>query len=530
MLKAKQFSQKWLRPVVLSLLSVAASGASAQQADPWSLRDHYAFGGENANFRVDVKTAEWMVEVTGRGTVVDGAQCEIEFGDGEVLRLSSMSSVKDGRDKFSSPLGEGTYFRSTFRTGKSLEIEYTVARFSDRPFLLLFVSVENHGQEPVELASIRPVVFDAGSVSNFGAGTKVSYLGARRRGIFPVVYENGDASLVRFELPDPNVTLGIGLLQSGMMESRIHLQPEGDTWHGGIDCALDPPLRLEPGDKVASDTVWLSFLVDKPSEVHEYHAWAESKGSPNLNLERVPPSWITVEPNQSSTALFDAARQWGGSEIQYILVPAGWEEKPGSLKGAKPNYPRDMSKIAGTLRGIRLRPGLTVDPLAAAGCSEAWCAEGADGATWLDVTNKGAFDYGIEQMQTVAGWGYEFFVVAPSTIPDAMLDKFNLTRAQADTIALEIVARAAQGIPVFPSASASLGNDVAKWQAAATTMGLYREYGMLAGPVRLSLDADSEVSRDLAAAIAAYSGPVEYIGYPKRKIRKSLVLLRAESD
>ena len=55
-----------------------------------------SFQGERSVLKVDVQTAEWMIELTGLGILVKDAQCEIEYADGKVLRLRGKGLAKPG--------------------------------------------------------------------------------------------------------------------------------------------------------------------------------------------------------------------------------------------------------------------------------------------------------------------------------------------------------------------------------------------------------------------------------------------------
>lgn len=527
MFRIKQFGNKQIRGTLLPvLLFLSLIDVYPEDSVPWALRDHYSFTAEHARFMFDVKTAEWRVEVPGRGAVVESAQCEIEFADGEVLRLSSLEAVRDEREKFSGPMGEGTHFRSYFRSTEGLEIGYSVARFKGRPFLLIHVTLKNTGNQPIEIKAVRPVVWDPGTLSPLSDSTKITRLRMGHRGIFPVIHSADTASLIRFELSSPEVTFGIGFLQTGLTESFITLEESDGLWAGAAVCDYKPSLRIEPGKTIGTDPVWLSFSMAEPGKVQQFHAWAESTGVPTLNVRAVPLGWITVDPKQSVTVLYEAALKWKGTNVNYVLVPDGWEQRPGSLRGQNPFYPRRMEEVAAELRSLGMRPGITVDPLAVVGAKKAWVMSTQDGTSWLDVTDPNAFEFGILRMQEVAAWGFTFFVVKPSSIPDEVLREFNITRAQADSYALQMVARAARGRPVLPTAGLTLGDDVLMWQQAASYTAYYEEYGLVAGPIRLRLDGLKKLSPALAAAIGQFAGPVELVGLPHRKVRHDIASLR----
>lgn len=512
--------------VLLYVLTPCQIWANDDDYTPWALRDHYSLKTEYTDFKYDVKTAEWLVEVKGRGVIVNDAQCEIVFADGRVLRLSSLEAIKDQRDKFTGPLGDGTNFRSVFRSEEGLQITYTVARFTERPFILLHLTIENKSSSPVEIKAIRPVVFDKGTVTGLEDAI-VTQVQTSRQGFFPTVQgkQDGKASLVRFELKDPKVILGIGLLQSGMMNSAIDLQPDATSWYGNIQCDYQPTLKVYPGKSIASDPVWLSFGINESDTVHQYHAWAESAGAPTLNIAAMPKNWVSIEQKQPVEDLYKMTREWEG-RTQHALVPAAWEACSGCFKGDAKRYPKDMRKVAQIIVQNGLHPGITVDPLSIEKGKEEWILEAKDGTRWLDISHPAALQYGATRMQEIVDWGYHFFAVEASAIPDALLRDANVTRAQANAFALEIMAKAAAGRPVFPSASKSLGGNLEHWKHAADSTGFYQHYGLIAAPVQLNFEEIGAVPPALINAIEQYAGPIEFIGIPKRKVFKQLNALQ----
>lgn len=507
---------------IAALLLLAAGAYADNGAKPWALRDHYSFTGEHSVFRFDVQTAEWMVDVNNFGPLVNGAHAEIEFADGRVLRLSDLKAVRDERDNFSGPLGDGTRFRSVFETGDGLEIEFSIARFKNRPFLIVQMSMTNRSKQPIAIKEVRPAVFEPGAVANLDDAVVVTRAHTQRRGNFSVVHGDPSANLVVFEMPRPRMTLGIGLLPSGLMNSRIDLKPAGKSWVGSVRCAYEPSLNILPGAKVGCDPVWMSLFVPDAHDVHQYHAWAELTGMQSARADILPTGWVTIGPDEPVDALYEAAEAWADHYIHHALVPAGWEAQPGSLDGRKPDYPRDMSTVAREIIRRGMTPGITVDPLMADDGKDDWVVASSDGAKWLDLSQAKARKHAAKRIQKLTSWGYQFFVVAPSAIPDEVLEKFNVTRAQADLFALQLVTEAADGLPVLPSPSMSLRDELDVWERAAGSTAVLQAYGVVAGPLRLNAQDVHDVSPALAAAIGNYNGPVEIVGMPKKKIRKAV--------
>lgn len=506
------------------IVCLAAAAVAAQDGAkvPWALRDHYSFSRGATTFHFDVKTTEWKIDVQGLGAVVDDVGAEVHLGDGRVLCLSDLEYSRDEREKFKGPLGKGTYYRSIFQPRDGLAVRHAVARFSTRSFLMLYLDIENTGSSPIEIAAIRPAVIGPDGIRNLGEGARVVQTHTANRGPFPVVHGGSHASLVRFELEQPKVTLALGVLQSGQIESRIELSSHRGAWQGYVECRFDPPVRLEPGARLEADPIWVSFAVSDPAQVQQVYSWAQSTVSRPKQRPSAPASWVTSEDGVSAEELYKAARHWAGTGVNHVLAPGTWEGRPGSLHGATPLYPRDMRGVVREIEALRMRPGITVDPLSVVGGDRAWTVLSEDGTSWLDVSNPEARQYGVARMHKVVEWGFQFFVVQPSLVPGKVLRHFGLTRAQADSAALEIVRKAAEGLPVFPSHALTLRNDVQRWREAADATGWLVEYGVVLGPVRFDVAGLAQVGDELGQAVSRFNGPIEFIGQPKAKVRRQL--------
>jgi hypothetical protein len=231
---------------------------------------------------------------------------------------------------------------------------------------------------------------------------------------------------------------------------------------------------------------------------------------------------VTVDEGESLDGLHAAVGQWAGSGITSALVPADWEGVPGSLEGAVPRYPKSMAGVAQAFRATGFTPGITVDPLAVQGGNADWTCASADGQRWLNPAAPDGMAYGIEQMKKVAGWGFAFFAVAPSGVPDDILKHFNMSRARANALAYEIMATAAPDAPVVPASRATLDASRDGWLAAADATCRLREYNGLIGAVRLDAKLVDSVSAETLAAMAFYGGPIEVIGSPSRTLQNQL--------
>lgn len=511
----------------LALLAAAGPATAADipkvQVDykPWALRDHYSFQGERSVLKVDVQTAEWMIEVDGLGLLVKDAQCEIEYFDGRVLRLSSLAAVRDARESFDGPLGKGTRFHSVFLTPEQLEIDFSVSRLADHPAMLVHVTMTNLGKAPVLIKEVRPVVFDAGAVADIGDATVVTQARTQRRGNYSVVNDGASAGLVVFEVKKPAMTLGIGLLQSGLMNSSVDLLPAGKSFVGAVRCRYLPVLAIQPGTKVGCDPVWMSQFVPQPGEVSKFHAWADAQGRQATLGPAAPRGWATAPRGAPADEVYKVAEAWADHMVGHVLVPAGWESAPGSLQGKEPAYPKDMGSVADEIVKRGMKPGITYDPLATQETKE-WTVAAADGTRWLDLSKPQAREQVKKSAEKMAGMGYQFFVVGPSTMPDDVLKKFNVTRAQVDLFAFQALSEAVRDRAVLPSPALSIGGELARWREAINSIEALQAYGASSGPVQVDTDKISTVSKDLATAIEDYNGPIEVTGTPKKDVRAAV--------
>ena len=511
---------------ILSLLmllgGISLSGFS--ESKPWSLRDHYSFSGAHTKFSVDVQTAEWKVDVNGLGTIVENAQAEIFLSDGTILRLSEMKFLDTVREEIKDSLGTGKRFETRLVASNGLQVNYQVQRYDELPFLTISIEVKNTGQEAIGIDSIRSVHFPKGTVHHLHSNVTVLTSHAHRRGDFSMVHEDSHSSLYRFILDSPKAVIGVGLLQSGAMHSKIDFVSVDEMWGGKVQSDFEPAIILNPAEAVESDKVWLSFTMDEAESVHQYHSWAEAAVTPPTRSDLIPNGWVTVEESQNSESLLYATSTWDIPNVFHALVPGSWPEKAGALKGDGDKYPESMQTMARSIRDHGMLPGITIDPLAVEKAEKDFTIADEKGNHWLDITNPKAIEYGTKRMGKVGKWTYEFFVVKPSNIPDSVLKKLNVTRASADMTAFELMKRGSNGYPVLPSAHLTMSEDVSDWYRAAETTEWYESYGVMTGPVRFNVAELGEVSSDLNKAIKAFTGPVEFTGNPGRKVRRQLAV------
>lgn len=504
------------------VMTVSSAAFAADDYLVWALRDHYSFPSDQATLSYDVKHAEWKVDVPGLGVVVKDVKAEIVFADDTRVFLSDLEPDIDTRDTFSGPLGTGKIFTSTFKPYKGLAVSCAIRRYDERPFLLMSIEAKNVGSEVIGIERIRPAVVAPGGIGNFSTSPKVTAINMDQRAKYPVPHRGQRASLVSFELAGRKTTIAVGILQSGRMDSSIRLDPSGGSWQGSVECVFEPSLQMQPGAIVKADPLWVSFGTPGIARVLQFFSWSKSVQPSPPQGTAIPSSWVTVDKNDGAEDLYSAARDWMRTGVRHALVPSMWEGRPGSLKGSAPNYPRDMKHVADTIRGMGMKPGITVDPLKIARGDAEWTALTDDGTRWLNPSIPKGREAGIDQLKGLVAMGYKFFVVERSLIPDGALRHFNMTRAEADLLAFDIMAAAADGWPVLPSSMLQLRHDDDHWIDIAASTAWLAEYQVSAGPVRIITDGMTDISSTLSDALRDFAGPIEIVGSPKSKLRSQL--------
>ena len=494
---------------------------------PWTLREHYSFTVEKSTLYYAADNAEWQVTVEGAGPVIDKARFQITLADGTVLDSLSLGKATAEYDRFTDALGDGMLFSTTFPEKDGLLVRHRMSVNSERPFVLITLGLGNNSDKPIEITKIAPVVIGPGGIANLTPGADMMSRHVSFRGTCPVFDKNAPPSLAIFNDSARDITLCLGALPQGIAASHVEFQSNG----GQVVCEYDPPIRLAPGEKIESNPIWVSVGLPHPVDVDVLNAWTASlmpRLGPNpaaadatLNQD-VPRSWITVEEGKPLSELVQSLERWSAIKPQGVLVPISWEGRPGSLEGAVPRYPKNMSKAASDLRGPGIKAGLTIDPLLTNEGSPDWTAQSADGCSWLNLSAPEARAHAVERMKKVAGWGFDFFAIAPSAIPAEVLKHFNMTRVQADQLAFAVMMEAAGNRPVLPTAAYTAKADLDLWLEVAASSICMATYGIVPGPVRLDVNGVNELSDELLTAMTFFGGPVELLDRAKPKVVDAL--------
>lgn len=522
-------------PVGLLLLLVSFAGITSMpafaaeekedfSAKPWALRDHFVFSFERTKARClyGSDNAEWTIEFEGSGEFVDKAGASITLGDGAELSLTDFGKGEADREHFDTPMGSGNHFCADLPEQDGIKVRHMMSVHNDYPFLIIRMGVTNVGEKPIDIRELSPAIFGPGCLKNPGGNMESVIRRIDMRGGFATFDRHARSSLALFRDPENDRTIALGVLPLNIARSGINLESADGSWQGRIASVFDPPVTLEPGKGLSADPLFVTFSVPEPEEVETYFTWTRSKLPGPEMVSGTPRFWCTVDEEAGADALYAAAKKWSDAGVRHALVPAGWESRPGSLEGARSRYPKNIKTVAATLAGMRMIPGITVDPLAAIEGVEPYAVT-MGGQTWLNLAHPEGRAQAISNMGRLVSGGFQFFVVQESPVPDEVLRAFNMTRPQADALALEVMAEAAGEMPVVPSAAETLSDNLGDWLEAAGCTSRLWEYRIPAGPVRLDTSGIRELSDDVRTVMSFFGGPIELLGMPHRTLAPQMV-------
>jgi len=508
-------------------LWLVAGMAWADPSLPWSLRNHYSIPIEQGVLIYAEDNAEWRVLLADKTVLADSIGFSITLADGTEITGLTLEEGSPARDAFTHALGNGTTYSVTFPPQHGLKVTHLLRTFRTRPFVFVEISVENVGDADVSVASIRPVVAKTSVMQALSPQTRIRYRSVRDVGGHPVVVGQEDATMAVIHDPAKSMTLGIGLMPAGRARSTVGFQERGGEWHGEIACRYEPAKRLAPGQSLDADPLFLSHGVPEPHRVDLYYSWAYSMyvESPERNF--TARGWFTLDDTKSLEDYVAAGTAWKGAGVDHVLLAQGWEGRPGSFQGAATRFPKSMKSALGTLSQAGFRVGVTIDPLIAGEGGQAWTADSSDGQSWLNPSLPGAAGALGDKIATLTDWGAAFVVVHHSMIPDAVLEGFGLTRAEAQNAAYRALRNAAGPVPVFPAAVAPVHDSVDGWLDASSSVARMAVYGVVPGPLQWRVNGAATISDEHATAASFWPGPIEFQGTLSRQLRDGVSMLVA---
>ncbi|MFA6243299.1 MAG: hypothetical protein WC655_20340, partial [Candidatus Hydrogenedentales bacterium] len=307
---------------------------------PWNLRDAYKFDFKNSTLIYGADNGQWSLDVAGVGMVFDKVRTKVVLGDGKAIDVSAFGPGGTTRDKVTSLFGEGVDYSVMLPEKEGLRVRHSLTINNASPFHAFHIQVTNVTQAPIEIAKIVVMDIPPGSLAGFSADTEVHMRRLNSFGLSPGYDPQAVPMFMMLQDKPKGFICAIGVVPSGKGASGVNLQAHGGTWQGEVSTVFDPPVRVDPGQTIEADPVWIVLNIPQPAELDRQLAFAYANLRKPAATAEVPPAWVTTGEGESIEDLRRAVSAWGESGIQHVLVPSGWEGVPGSLEGGSPRFPK----------------------------------------------------------------------------------------------------------------------------------------------------------------------------------------------
>jgi hypothetical protein len=502
-------------------LSASVAGAADFTQLPWDLRPYYEFKVDNTAVRYATDNAEWDLFLEPSGMLASRVSMSVTLKDGREITNLDMDQGAGTRARAELAQGAGVHYTTTMPSKHGISVNHSFFVNTTRPFYVIDVKVTNTSDQPLEIARISPLIFAPGSFATLSPQTSYTERPITLIARWPLFDPVAPPLSVMVRDEPNNFTMVMGLMPSGQAESRPRLYQAGGGWQGDVVCEFNPPITLQPGQSLSADPVWICFALPDMEQADILFAWTHSEEPRKYNAEGMLDAWATVPALEDASALYAAQKVWMGLGVRHTLVPDGWEGRPGSLKGGTPRFPEDMGRVAQTIRGSGGFPGLTIDPLLT-DSNAAYTAVTDAGIRYINLADAQGYAHAVERMRRLNDWGYDFYVVVPSSVPNEVLAHFAMTRRQADALAVRVMEEAAAGKLVYPAPRGTLAGDSAAWERADAASQRMYDFSMAIGPVRLTTNDGGAFTPELSAIIKDFDGPVEVVGIPSTGSRRTL--------
>jgi hypothetical protein len=464
----------------------------------------------------DEETAQWQLK-NAEGVLADDVDFEILLSYGRTLNARNLPPGKVVREQFEDDRGRGTHYTVEFPDQDGVKVQHRVTMFRTIACLEISVSLENTGDTPLHVSHINPMVLRKDITCNLRT------LGKQRlnaRGGIPIYDLSRPSIFTAFNDRRDQPALRMAILPGGRAQVGMDFDKGPKGLQGAVFNRFEPALALAPGETLESDSLWLAHGFKDPARADLNFAWAFGALPHTVAPAKTRFSWVTVDSDEDQSSLLRAAQSWKRGGIHHALIPASWATVP-------PVPPGDVLKAVRSLQSNNITAGITLDPLVNVKHKNApWSAPGGDGRAWLDLSSPGGKKQAEARIRRLVKTGAGFLVIEPSGIPTDILERFGLTRAEAERLAFEIVSKISR-LPVFPATAATLDKKAAAWNEANDSVNFLTPYYAIPGPVRLEMDGATELSPAAATAMAAWPGPIEVMGIPKAGVLRDFKKLVA---
>ncbi len=501
------------------------------RSSPWVLRHRYTFSWEDMGIDFDEMSGDWHIYYTvpdnySEMTVMEGYGPSIQLKTGEEISYEVLGNAVTDREGVESVFGHATHFTAVFPAKNGIVLQQRATSFKQCSFVLFTTLITNNGTNPINISKVKPLQFPpiAGLITRL----------PNEKVIRPIANIDGNWTWVTDEESQIlEVTTNRGqkivfaVCPQGKSRSKITVSGDGDNWTGGVECEYIPPITIAPGETLESDPVLVSFSNDA-YKLHSTYIWAISSLSPSYSkpgIEKPIKGWISVDPQKVNIGtLSKIAGISGNAGINAVLIPDGWEQPPGSLKGDAKKYARDMKSIIDQLKNSgSMKVGLTLNPWAVPAGTE----------NSIPVSNEYAFvkfnsTCGIEvakkRWEKVLSWNPDF-IICDIQVPDEVLEQMNSTYTEAMFYGIKELSNFFNNIPVYSKVSSRIINSEQELNQFCSIAGSLGGYSTGIAPVKINNQILNNSNFLLNTFLQSFPGPAVWLGDINSDIIKKMVQL-----
>ncbi len=423
----------------------------------------------NKNGAVDVR-------LTAGLPVFEDARPMVWMDGEDAPKPMSLSGRASTRFSFKDQLGEGN--------GMALirkECEWQLHVYPSKPFLTVRVIYTNTGRSPVRVRALLPWTVGPGKKTGISLGVPAEQLQLLGGGGSPYAGDGGRPSLtqgiadsawmVAAYAPGTGRSLIAGFLSAQRGVPRMAIAPNVTPGTIGLStftasCVYDPPIEVQPGGRLESETLYLSIAETSIHEGLERYGHAVGVWSGVAARQEVLPHGWDVSgseygPAATETQILSEAEVMSRgvrlSGWKHIALGDGWQRANGDWEPDPARFPQGLRHLTDALHELGLTAGLYLAPFLAMPDSPVarehpdWLVEPvADaaaglpaGARIVDVTAPGAAEYVRGLCRKVAvEWNFDALARAGALYHCGVAARYrntSLTRMEVIQLALRTV-------------------------------------------------------------------------------------------
>lgn len=342
------------------------------------------------------------------------------------------------------------------------DFEWHLNTYPGKPYLSARLVYINAGKAPVRLARLSPWsvgTAGAGGLS-LGEGTRQAFIldnGHLFRGFddYAGITRGSAFSNWNIALFNPNGGRSViaGFLSNHVAYTEFEVRPGDDPKLDRVafraDCYYDPPKTVAPGERVASETLYLAVTEQDPLLALERFAKGQALWNKKPRRTGLIPhgwdSWSTSlhrnidEPTlrQDLDALDKHLKRYGWN---HFAIDAGWERGRGDWEPHPERFPNGLKPLVDDIHARGMTAGLWIDPFTLGPDAPLvqqhpeWLVRPSGpglllvgmGNFVLDVTAPGAEDYVRGLAQKISHtWGFDALVEADFVYNLLMAERYH---------------------------------------------------------------------------------------------------------